>query len=350
MKAKANINAYTETYMSTNSGSEQTEIERKAIARALSVLEIEARAIQELASRIGKTFVSACEKVLACEGRVVVSGMGKSGHIGRKIAATLASTGTPAIFLHPGEASHGDLGMITPKDLLLTLSNSGETDEILLILPLIKRLGVPIVALTGNASSTLSKYADIHLDVSIHEEACPLGLAPTASTTAALAMGDALAITVLEMRGFTVEEFAQSHPSGRLGKRLLLKVSDLMHKDDAIPRVTESAVITDAVLEMTQKKLGFTTIVETNNPSHMLGIFTDGDLRRTIERNLDLQKTPIKQVMTKTCKLIEADTLAHQAIHLMETDPKSFVLPVVDKHGALVGALSMHNLLNSGVV
>lgn len=324
--------------------------EAHVIERALSFLEIEARAIQELAHKIDGTFVLACQKILACEGQVIVSGMGKSGHIGRKIAATLSSTGTPAIYLHPGEASHGDLGVITRKDMVLLLSHSGETDEILLILPLIKRLGVPIVALTGNPNSTLAKYSDIHLDGSIRKEACPLGLAPTASTTAALAMGDALALCVLEMRGFTVDDFAKSHPRGRLGKRLLLKVEDVMLKNDAIPRVASNAKLTDAVLEMTQKSLGFTTIVDPSDPDYILGIFTDGDLRRAIERELDLHNTLISSVMTKTYKSILHDTLAHEAIHIMETTPKSFVLPVLNHEQKLVGALSMHHLLNAGVV
>lgn len=326
------------------------ENEQNIINRGLSVLDIESRAILALAPRIDHSFVSACTKLLNCEGRVVVSGMGKSGHVARKIAATLASTGTPALFLHPGEASHGDLGMITEKDVVILLSNSGETDEILLILPLIKRLGVPIIAFTGNSKSNLAKYADIHLDVSIDQEACPLGLAPTASTTATLAMGDALALCVLEMRGFTVEDFAKSHPRGRLGKRLLLKIEDIMHKNESIPRISETANVLEAILEMTQKRLGFTTIVNTNDANQVIGLFTDGDLRRTIERGIDLQNTLIRDVMTPALKSITDDTLAAEAIHLMETSPKSFVLPVLNKSGKLVGALNMHTLLEAGVL
>lgn len=324
--------------------------EKKIIDRALSVLEIESRAILSLKSRINHNFVSAALQLLRCLGRVVVSGMGKSGHVAKKIAATMASTGTPALFLHPGEASHGDLGMITSKDVVILLSNSGETEEILLILPLIKRLNVPIIALTGNPNSNLAKYADIHLDVSIDQEACPLGLAPTASTTAALAIGDALALTVLELRGFTEQDFAKSHPRGRLGKRLLLKIEDIMHENDDIPRVSEKANILDAILEMTQKRLGFTTIVKANDSKQLMGLFTDGDLRRTIERGINLKTTLIYDVMTPSLKSIQNDALAIDAIHLMETPPKSFVLPVLDKSLKLVGALNMHTLLEAGVL
>lgn len=327
-----------------------SENEHKIIARGLSVLELESRAILALSQSIGESFVKACQTLLACQGRVVVTGMGKSGHIARKIAATLASTGTPAIFLHPAEASHGDLGMITPKDVLLLLSYSGETDELLHILPIIKRLGVPIIALTGSPKSSLALQSNIHIDVGIPKEACPLGLAPTTSTTASLAMGDALALSVLELRGFTAEEFAKSHPRGRLGKRLLLKIEDIMHKDEAVPKVEEDATILDAVLEMTQKRLGFTTIVMKNNQDKLLGIFTDGDLRRTLERNVNLYQTRIKDVMSQSCKQMITGTLAYEAIHLMETEPKSFALPVLDPEGKLVGALNMHNLLKAGVV
>lgn len=324
--------------------------EQTIIARGLSVLELEARAIQAVSKTIGQAFVLACNTMLNCQGRVVVTGMGKSGHIARKIAATLASTGTPAIFLHPAEASHGDLGMITQKDVLLLLSYSGETDELLCILPLIKRLQVPIISLTGNPKSRLAECSNIHLDVGIPKEACPLGLAPTASTTASLAMGDALALSILELRGFTADDFAQSHPRGRLGRRLLLKIEDIMHKEEAIPRVTEDAKLLDAVLEMTGKSLGFTTIVMKNDPNHLLGIFTDGDLRRTLEKGMNLYEISIKEVMSKTCKKITTGSLAYDAIHLMESEPKSFALPVLNPEGKLVGAMNMHNLLKAGVL
>lgn len=323
--------------------------DKNITALARTVLEIEAQAIAALAERIDDAFVKACRTILACEGRVVVTGIGKSGHISKKIAATMASTGTPTFFLHPAEAVHGDLGMLTKQDVLLTLSYSGETNEILQILPLVKRLGIPIISLTGNPLSTLARLTDIHLDVSIHQEACPLGLAPTASTTAALAMGDALALAVLEARGFTAEDFAQSHPAGRLGKRLLLKIEDVMHQDLAVPRVPQDALLADALIEMTQKRMGFTTIVDSNDPSTLIGIFTDGDLRRTFERGFNVHQTPIAQVMTSPCKFITIGTLASEAIHIMET-MKSFVLPVLNYEGKLVGALNMHDLLQIGVL
>lgn len=324
--------------------------EQKIIDRALSVLDIEARAILELRNRIDRQFVTACHRILHCEGRVIVTGMGKSGHIARKIAATFASTGTPAIFLHPAEASHGDLGMITPKDILILISNSGETDELLLILPIIKRSNIFILSLTGNPDSNLAALSDIHLNVRIHQEACPLGLAPTASTTATLAMGDALALSVLEMRGFTAEDFAKSHPSGRLGKRLLLTIQDIMHVGQAIPKISENASLIDAVLEMTQKRLGFTTIVSETEAETLVGIFTDGDLRRTLEQGLNLHQTPIRKVMTKTFKVIQQKALAFEAIPLMEKEPKSLGLPVLNEAGKLIGAFNMHDLLSRGVL
>ena len=257
----------------------------------LAVLETEGAAIEALKSRIDEDFVRACHYMLHCEGRVVVIGMGKSGHIGGKIAATLASTGTPAFFVHPGEASHGDLGMITAKDVVLALSNSGETDEILTILPLIKRLGVPLIALTGNPQSTLASAASVNINVGVQKEACPLDLAPTASTTAALAMGDALAIALLEVRGFTADDFARSHPGGKLGRRLLLLVDDLLHTGDRVPKVQSGTLICDALLEMTQKGLGATAVV--NGDDTVEGIFTDGDLRRALDHGMDLHSTPI---------------------------------------------------------
>jgi arabinose-5-phosphate isomerase len=323
--------------------------EQRIILRGLNVLETEALAITDLTHKIDHSFVNAARVLLGCTGRVVVTGMGKSGHIARKIAATMASTGTPTFFLHPAEASHGDLGMLTKQDVLLTLSNSGETEEILCILPLVKRLGIPIISMTGNPDSTLAKHSTAHLNVSVQKEACPLGLAPTASTTAALAMGDALALAVLEARGFTAEDFAQSHPRGRLGKRLLLKIDDIMHKGPAVPRVPENAKLAKALMEMTQKRLGFTTIVAEHDPEHLLGIFTDGDLRRTFEKGINIHETPISDVMTKNCKTMTIGALASEALHLMEKI-KSFDLPVLDNDGKLVGALNLHDLLRAGVL
>jgi len=321
----------------------------KTRALGTHVLEVEAHAISELAQRVNDTFVSACQMIYACKGRVVVTGMGKSGHIGKKIAATMASTGTPALFLHPAEALHGDLGMMTKQDIALILSYSGETEEILRILPLIKRLGLPILALTGNPLSTLAKLVDIHLDVSVRQEACPLGLAPTASTTAALAMGDALALAVLQARGFTAEDFAKSHPAGRLGKRLLLKIEDIMHKNESIPRVSQDVCIADAVIEMTQKRMGFTTIVDSTHPEILCGMFTDGDLRRTFLDGLNIHHTPITHVMTRNYTCITADALAHEAAHLMESI-QSFMLPVLDHQARLVGVIHMHDLLQAGII
>jgi arabinose-5-phosphate isomerase len=285
--------------------------------------------------------------MFACKGRVVVSGMGKSGHIARKIAATLASTGTPAFFVHPGEASHGDLGMITPVDVVLALSNSGETDELLTILPAIKRQGNPLILMTGNPASSLAAMGDAHLDVSVPEEACPLGLAPTASTTAALVMGDALAIALLEARGFTDEDFARSHPAGMLGRRLLLHIADIMHGGDKIPLTGADATLSDALVEMTRKGLGMTAIVDADQ--HLLGIFTDGDLRRAVDNNnIDLRTTPVTSLMTVNPKTIAPDKLAIEAARLMEAH-KIHALLVVDE-GRLVGALNIHDLLRARVV
>ncbi|MBF0255152.1 MAG: KpsF/GutQ family sugar-phosphate isomerase [Gammaproteobacteria bacterium] len=285
--------------------------------------------------------------MLNCPGRVIVTGMGKSGHIGNKIAATLASTGTPAFFVHPGEASHGDLGMITDKDVVVALSNSGETAEILTILPLIKRLGAPLIALTGNPESNLAREADVHLDVSVEKEACPLGLAPTSSTTATLAMGDALAIALLEARGFTEEDFARSHPGGSLGRRLLLHVKDIMRSGEAIPRVLHSASLNQALLEMTRKGLGMTAVVDENES--ILGIYTDGDLRRTLDQGLDIHQVGIAEVMTPGCVTLPQDSLAAAALQLMESR-KINALLVADDQGRLIGALNMHDLLRAGVV
>lgn len=323
--------------------------EQKIIAFGRSVLETEAKAILELTQRINGQFVLACQTLLSCTGRIVVTGMGKSGHISRKIAATLSSTGSPALFVHPGEASHGDLGMITAKDVVMALSYSGETAEILTILPLLKRLGIPIIALTGSSQSTMAKHASIHLDIGVIKEACPLGLAPTASTTAMIALGDALALAVLEARGFTAEDFAFSHPGGRLGRRLLLKVEDIMYRDEDIPRVNEDALLIDALMEMTQKRLGFTTIVCPTDPKKLLGIFTDGDLRRTLHQGTDIHKTSIREVMTTQCQTVMHDMLAHEALHLMEKI-KVLVFPVLNKAGQLVGAFNMHELFKAGIV
>ena len=313
----------------------------------LAVIQVEAQAISALAEQINDQFIAACKLLYNCTGRVVVIGMGKYGHIAGKIAATLASTGTPAFFVHPGEASHGDLGMITKQDVVLALSNSGETEEILKILPIIKRLGVPLIAMTGNPMSTLSLIATTHINVAVAQEACPLGLAPTSSTTAALVMGDALAVSLLEARGFTRDDFALSHPGGSLGRRLLLRVNDIMHLGDNIPSVAESALISHALLEMTEKKLGMTAIV--NDKQEVVGIFTDGDLRRTLAKNLDLQKTSISEVMTSHCAVISEDILAAEAMQIME-QKKINGLIVINEHHQAIGALNMHDLIRAGIV
>jgi arabinose-5-phosphate isomerase len=323
-------------------------VEHSYIKLGLAVLKTESEAITALMQRLDQSFHRACEMLLDCEGRIVVTGMGKSGHIGNKIAATLASTGSPAFFMHPGEASHGDLGMITTDDLLIALSNSGETSEITLLLPLLKRLGIPLIALTGNPGSTLARAADINLDVSIHKEACPMGLAPTSSTTASLAMGDALAIAVLQARGFTEEDFALSHPGGNLGRRLLLRVSDIMHTGDAIPLVPISSSLNDTLLEMTKKGLGMTGVIDPEN-QQLLGIYTDGDLRRTFEKMPNINTAQVKDFMTPGCVTIEADRIASEALKLMH-DRKINALLIVDKHNLVQGALNMHDLLRAGVV
>ena len=313
----------------------------------LAVLRTEAEAVHALMERIDHNFVRACEYMLDCRGRIVVTGMGKSGHIANKIAATLASTGSPAFFVHPGEASHGDLGMITGGDVVLALSNSGETGEIITILPIIKRLGVPLVAMTGNPESTLAKEADVNIDVSVDKEACPLGLAPTASTTASLAMGDALAVALLETRGFTELDFARSHPGGSLGRRLLLHVADIMHRGEKIPRVAKEATISEALVEMTAKGLGMTVVADENGT--ISGIFTDGDLRRTLDKGVDLHNTPVMEVMTPDGVTTRPDRLAAEVLKLMEEN-KINALLVVDDTNRLTGALNMHDLLRAGVV
>jgi len=321
---------------------------QKVITLAKAVIDTEAQATLQLIERIDEGFTRAVAAMLHCEGRIVVLGMGKSGHIGHKLAATLASTGTPAFFVHPGEASHGDLGMITAKDVVVALSNSGETDEILTILPLIKRLHVPLIAMTGNPRSRLAEAADHHLDVSVDKEACPLGLAPTSSTTAALVMGDALAIALLESRGFTEADFARSHPGGRLGKRLLLHVGDIMHRDQSIPQVLIDASLSEALAEISRKGMGMTVVV--NPDTTVAGIFTDGDLRRLLDHGeVDISKLGVKNVMIANCKTISADLLAAEALQIMESR-RINAFPVTDTENHLIGALSMHDLLRSGVV
>ena len=314
---------------------------------AIAVIHTEMQAVAKLVERVDDQFVRACHLLLECKGRVVVTGMGKSGHIAGKIAATLASTGTPAFFVHPGEASHGDLGMITRQDVVLALSNSGNTEEILTILPIIKRLGVPLIAMTGNPASTLAKLSAAHINVGVEQEACPLGLAPTSSTTAALVMGDALAVSLLQKRGFTRDDFALSHPGGSLGRRLLLQVSDIMHRGAEVPKVADTVLVSEALLEMTEKKLGMTAIIDHNN--HVVGVFTDGDLRRMLEKSLDVHATRVADVMTRPCTVIQAGILAAEAMQIMETK-KINALLVVDENKNLQGALNMHDLLRAGIV
>lgn len=324
-----------------------SEEAKKLQALGLAVIHNEAAAIQALADRVNGDFAQACGYMLNCEGRIVVTGMGKSGHIGSKIAATLASTGSPAFFVHPGEASHGDLGMITPKDVVLALSNSGETSELLTILPLIKRLGVPLIAMTGNPRSNLAQQADVHIDVSVEQEACPLNLAPTSSTTATLAMGDALAIALLEARGFTEQDFARSHPGGSLGRRLLLMVSDVMVTGEQIPRVSEQASLKDALLEMTRKGLGMTAVID--DQGRLSGIYTDGDLRRTLDRPVDIRNCKISEVMTHGSTTATADMLAAEVLKIMQ-EKKINSLFIVDDQQIPIGALNMHTLLLAGIV
>jgi arabinose-5-phosphate isomerase len=315
---------------------------------AQKALTIEADAVRALLPKLDSAFAKACRLCLACTGRVVVTGMGKSGHIAGKIAATLASTGTPAFFLHPAEAGHGDLGMITRTDVVLAISNSGETPEIIVLLPHLKRLGVPVVLLTGKPGGTIGKAASVVLDVSVPQEACSLNLAPTASTTATLAMGDALAVAMLDARGFTEEQFAHSHPSGALGRRLLLHVEDLMHKGDDIPRVHADTPLREGLIEMSRKKLGMTVVVDDNDT--ILGVFTDGDLRRALDHGaLDVRATLMKSVMTANPRRIGPRELAAEAVHLMETYSIT-ALPVADAHGKLIGALNVHDLFRAGVV
>jgi arabinose-5-phosphate isomerase len=318
-----------------------------SIARGRRVLATEAEAVAALAERLGEEFGAACRLLLDCKGRTVVTGIGKSGHVGRKIAATLSSTGSPSFYLHAAEASHGDIGMITGGDVVIALSNSGETAELIAILPLIKRIGVPLIALTGNRDSTLSRYATVTLDVSVPAEACPLNLAPTASTTAALAMGDALAVAVLEERGFTEEDFARSHPAGSLGRRLLMHVDEVMRRGTELPSVGPETLLSAGLLEMSRKGLGMTAIVDERG--RVLGIFTDGDLRRALDRQADVHATTMREVMTAGGKVAKPRMLAAEAVRLME-EHRITALPVVDDDGRLVGALNVHDLLRAGVM
>lgn len=320
---------------------------QRMVERAVQTLQIESDAIRALEDRIDGSFAHACEIILACRGRVVVSGIGKSGHIGRKIAATLASTGTPAFFVHPTEASHGDLGMITPDDVFLALSNSGSTEELLAIVPLVKRRGARLIAITGNASSPLAVLADAHLDAAVEREACPLNLAPTASTTAALALGDALAVALLDARGFGPDDFASSHPGGALGRRLLTHVSDVMRSADAVPHVPIEASLADAILEITRKRMGMTAVIGQRN--EVAGIFTDGDLRRLLERSGDIRALRVADVMTASPATIGPHALAAEAVRIME-DRRISQLLVVDEARRLVGALQIHDLLAAKVV
>ena len=314
---------------------------------ARQALGIEIEGLQAQLPRLGAEFARACRICLACRGRIVVTGMGKSGHIAGKIAATLASTGTPAFFVHPGEASHGDIGMITRDDAVLALSNSGETDEILTIIPVIKRLGVPLVALTGNPNSTLSRMATVHLDIGVPAEACPLNLAPTASTTAALGVGDALAVALLKARGFTEEDFARSHPAGNLGRRLLLHVKDVMRTGSDVPKVLADTPLSEGLMEVTRQGLGMTAVVDSDD--RVIGIFTDGDLRRALYASADLRTTPMHELMTRRAKTVQATMLAAEAVHLMEQYRITSLL-VVDADDRVVGALNVHDLMCAGVV
>lgn len=312
-----------------------------------TVVNIELQAIQALSARLDHNFATACRYILACQGRVVVIGMGKSGHIGSKIASTLASTGTPAFFVHPGEASHGDLGMITASDVVIAISYSGRTSEILTLLPLIKRWDIPLISITGDPDSPLARTANVNLNVQVKEEACPLGLAPTSSTTTTLVMGDALAIALLQARNFTAEDFALSHPGGTLGKRLLLRIKDIMRIGSDIPMVPENAMLSEALVEMSQKGMGMTSIV--NNHGQLLGIYTDGDLRRTIDHGFDIHTTKISEVMTKNCKTITMDALAVSCLEMME-QYKITSLLITDEQQRPIGAIHMHDLLRAGIV
>jgi len=319
----------------------------RTLELAREVLNIEATAVQALASRLDENFLRAIDIILCCKGRVIVSGMGKSGHIARKIAATFSSTGTPAYFVHPAEASHGDLGMITSEDVIIALSYSGESQELMTIVPAIRRQGAKLISMTGNTASSLAKVSDVHLNAAVDKEACPMGLAPTASTTAALALGDALAVTLLDAKGFGAEDFARSHPGGSLGRRLLTHVYDIMRIDEQLPMIQENATLGDAILEISKKGIGMTAIVDINQ--HVLGIYTDGDLRRTLEKKLDISTTPITDVMSVSPRCISPNNLAAEAVQQMEKYNISQML-VIDKQNKLVGALNMHDLLHAKVI
>jgi arabinose-5-phosphate isomerase len=311
-----------------------------------AVVTIEAQAITALSDRIDDNFVKACQTLLACKGRVIVTGLGKSGHIARKIASTFASTGSPSFFVHAAEANHGDAGMITPDDVVVAISNSGETTELVNMLPLLKRLDTPLICLSGSPDSTLAKAATVYLDITVSEEACPHGLAPTSSSTATLVLGDALAISLLRARGFTAQDFALYHPGGQLGRRLLLQVSDVMRTGTTVPRVTMDAKLHDVLVEMTQKNLGMTTVVD--DKDRLLGIYTDGDLRRSLNQNMDVYSTPIDSIMTHHPKTITADKLAAEALHVLEVY-KITALCVIDDDNKLLGVLHIHDLLTAGI-
>lgn len=326
---------------------QKTEFQEDYLSAALEAIDVELQAIQALRGRLDGAFNQACKLIQQSSGHVIVTGMGKSGHVGRKIAATLASTGTPAFFVHPGEANHGDLGMVTHENLVIALSNSGKTEEILSLLPVFKRMNTPVVAITGNPDSPLAKHATVHLNAAVDKEACPLNLAPTASTTAALVLGDALAVALLKARGFTKEDFAQSHPGGSLGKRLLVKVRDIMRTGNNVPVVTQQTSVTEAIVEITTKNLGVTAIV--NDQHQLVGIFTDGDLRRTLEKNYDLNNTPIEQVMSANPTTLNPDILAANAIALMEQRKINSFL-VTDEQQRIVGAFNLHDLLQAKVM
>jgi arabinose-5-phosphate isomerase len=323
-----------------------TSIQQRYLESAERVITIESQAVNQLKSQLDDTFIAACERLMNCQGKVVVIGMGKSGHIGGKMAATLASTGTPAFFVHPAEASHGDLGMIGERDVVIALSNSGETHEVTSLIPVIKRRAIPLISITSNPNSSLAKASEIHLTVKVEQEACPHNLAPTASTTAVLALGDAIAVSLLEAKGFTPDDFALSHPGGSLGKKLLLQVEDLMHTAENFPAVTPQTSVKDALLEMTDKRLGMTAVL--NQDKYLLGIFTDGDLRRAFEKGIKVD-TPIEDVMTTGCKTIAADALAVDAVGLMEQNSITCLI-VVDEKNKPLGAVHMHDLLKAGVV
>jgi arabinose-5-phosphate isomerase len=329
----------------TNSSKDKTQ--HNFISLAKAVIDTEIQALQVLPERLNDDFSNACECILKNTGRIIVTGMGKSGHIANKIAATLASTGTPAFFVHPGEASHGDLGMITEEDIVIALSNSGSSEEILSILPVLKRLGVTLISLTGNPKSELATASDYHLDISVDKEACPLNLAPTSSTTASLVMGDALAVALLDARGFTEEDFARSHPGGRLGKRLLVNVKDLMHTGNSIPQVPSGTLLEKAILEITSKGLGITSILD--KQQKLIGLFTDGDLRRSFEKEVNLKNTPIDNIMVKNFQTIHAEQLAVDALNLME-EKQITALPVIDSEQHIIGMIHMHDLLKSGII